>query len=116
MTNCDQLIPPHVRVLGAYTPGKPLGQAEQESGVPCVKLASNENPFGPSPLALEPMHNARPKGNFYPDDNSDALREARAAKHNLQPNQILATPGSTGLLNLSASTPLTPGPNAGTRT
>ncbi len=115
MSNFDQLIPPHVRVLGAYTPGKPLGQAEQESGVPCVKLASNENPFGPSPLALEAMRNALAKGNFYPDDNSDALREALAAKHNLEPNQILVTPGSTGLLNLSARTLLTPGLNAVTR-
>jgi len=112
MSHFDQLVPPHVRALGAYTPGKSLRQAEAESGVPCIKLASNENPFGPSPLALEAMRAALAKGNFYPDDNAGALREALAAKHGLQPDQVLVTPGSTGLLNLSARTMLMPGLNA----
>jgi histidinol-phosphate aminotransferase len=112
MSHFDKLVPPHVRALGAYPPGKSLRQAQEESGVPCIKLASNENPFGPSPLALEAMRAALAEGNFYPDDNTDALREALAAKHNLEPNQILVTPGSTGLLNLSARTLLTPALNA----
>ena len=112
MSHFDQLVPPHVRALGSYTPGKSLRQAEEESGVPCIKLASNENPYGPSPLALEAMHAALAEGNFYPDDNVGALREALAAKHDLQPDQVLVTPGSTGLLNLSARTMLTPGLNA----
>ena len=108
----DHLVPPHVLALGAYTPGKSLRQAEEESGVPCIKLASNENPFGPSPLALAAMRAALAEGNFYPDDNTDALREALAEKHSLQSDQILVTPGSTGLLNLSARTLLTPGLNS----
>ena len=112
MSNFDHLVAPHVRALGAYSPGKSLWQAEQESGVRCVKLASNENPFGPSPLALEAMSAALKEGNFYPDDNTNALREALATKHNLQPDQILVTPGSTGWLNLSARTLLAPGLNA----
>jgi len=112
MSHFEHLVPPHVRALGAYTPGKSLWQAEAESGVPCIKLASNENPFGPSPLALEAMHAALAEGNFYPDANTDALREALAAKHDLQPDQVLVTPGSTGLLNLSARTTLMPGLNA----
>jgi histidinol-phosphate aminotransferase len=112
MSHFDQLVPPHVRALGSYTPGKSLRQAEEESGVPCIKLASNENPFGPSPLALEAMRAALAEGNFYPDDNAGALREALAAKHGLQPDQVLVTAGSTGLLNLSARTMLMPGRNA----
>ncbi len=112
MSNFDHVVPPYVRALGAYSPGKSLRLAEQESGVPCIKLASNENPFGPSPLALEAMSAALQQGNFYPDDTTEALREAIAAKHQLQANQILVTPGSTGLLNLSARTLLTPGLNA----
>jgi len=112
MSHFDQLVPPHVRALAAYTPGKSLRQAERESGVPSIKLASNENPFGPSPLALAAMHAALAEGNFYPDDNAGALREALAAKHGLQPDQVLVTPGSTGLLNLAARTMLTPGLNA----
>ena len=112
MSHFDHLVPPHVRALGAYSPGKSLRQAEAESGVPCIKLASNENPFGPSPLALAAMRLALAEGNFYPDDNTDVLREALARKLNLQPDQILVTPGSTGLLNLSARTLLTPELNA----
>jgi histidinol-phosphate aminotransferase len=112
MSHFDQLVPPHVRALSAYPPGKSLLQAQNESGVPCIKLASNENPFGPSPLALEAMHTALAEGNYYPDDNAGALREALAAKHGLQPDQILVTAGSTGLLNLAARTMLTPGLNA----
>jgi histidinol-phosphate aminotransferase len=112
MSNFDHLVPPHVRALGAYSPGKSLLQAEQESGVPCIKLASNENPFGPSPLALDAMRAALAEGNFYPDDNTGTLRAALATKHGLQPNEILVTPGSTGLLNLAARTLLVPGLNA----
>ena len=112
MSHFDQLVPPYVRALGTYMPGKSLQQAQEESGVPCIKLASNENPFGPSPLALEAMRAALVEGNFYPDDNAAALRAALAAKHGLQPEQILVTPGSTGLLNLAARTMLTPGLNA----
>src|SRR5258708_29423140 len=112
MSNFDHLVPPHLRTLGAYTPGKSLWQAELESGVPCIKLASNENPFGPSPLALEAMRGALAEGNFYPDDNAEALREALAAKYGLQRDQVLVTPGSTGFLNLSARTMLTPVLNA----
>jgi histidinol-phosphate aminotransferase len=112
MSNFDHLVPPHLRTLGAYTPGKSLWQAEQESGVPCIKLASNENPFGPSPLAREAMQAALAEGNLYPDDNANALREALAEKYGLSTDQILATPGSTGLLNLSARTMLGPGLNA----
>src|ERR1700681_2451751 len=112
MSHFDQLVPPHVRALGAYTPGKSLRQAEQESGVPSIKLASNENPFGPSPLALAAMQAALAEGNFYPDDTAGPLREALAARHGLQPDQVLVTAGSTGLLNLAARTMLTPGLNA----
>ena len=112
MNNFAHLVPPHLRTLGAYTPGKSLWQAEQESGVRCIKLASNENPFGPSPLALEAMRAALAEGNFYPDDNANVLREALAEKYDLKADQILTTPGSTGLLNLSARTMLGPGLNA----
>jgi histidinol-phosphate aminotransferase len=112
MSHFDQLVAPYVRALGAYAPGKSLQQAEAESGVACIKLASNENPFGPSPLALEAMRGALAEGNFYPDDGVGELREALAAKYRLLADQVLVTPGSTGLLNLAARTLLAPGLNA----
>ena len=53
MSRFDDIVPPHIRALGGYTPGKPLRTAERESGIACIKLASNENPLGPSPLAVD---------------------------------------------------------------
>jgi histidinol-phosphate aminotransferase len=53
MTKTDKLVPEHIRALAPYPPGKPIRQAEKESGRPCIKMASNENPYGPSPLAVE---------------------------------------------------------------
>jgi histidinol-phosphate aminotransferase len=58
------LVPEHLRKLGPYPPGKPLKQAQRESGVACIKMASNENPFGPSPRALEAMQQAALESNF----------------------------------------------------
>ena len=60
-TVLDQ-IPEHIRALAGYVPGKPLRQAQQESGGAMIKLASNENPFGPSPLALEAIRSGRRRG------------------------------------------------------
>ena len=55
MTDFGKLVPAWVHTLTTYKPGKPVRQAELESGVPCIKMASNENPFGPSPLAIGAM-------------------------------------------------------------
>ena len=112
MGKFDELIPEHVRSLGGYTPGKPIRQAEQESGVECIKMASNENPFGPSPRALEAMHAAAADSYLYPDNDVTELRLRLAARHQLQPDQVLITGGSTSLLNIIARTLLAPGLNA----
>ena len=52
------LVPERVRALASYVPGKPVQQAEAESGVKMVELGSNENPLGPSPLAVRAMEAA----------------------------------------------------------
>ena len=59
MTDFSKLVPAHVQKLASYKPGKPLRQAELESGMRCIKMASNENPFGPSPLAIEAIRGGR---------------------------------------------------------
>ncbi len=112
MSDFDQLVPAHIRALGAYTPGKSTKQAELESGIRCIKLASNENPFGPAPRALATMQAALNDSNFYPDSDSGDLRQALAARHGLQPEQVLVTAGSTAFLNVIARTLLAPGLNA----
>lgn len=110
MTILD-LIPPHIRELGAYVPGKPIRQAEQESGLNMIKMASNENPLGPSPLALEAMQAAAAEANFYPDIDATELRVALAARHNLMPNQVFVADGSTPLLHILSAVFLRSGLN-----
>jgi len=112
MSDYSQLVPEHVRNLGGYTPGKSLRQAQQESRVNCIKMASNENPFGPSPLAVKAMQSVISESNFYPDNDAGELRHKLAAHHKVQPEQIVPTAGSTALLGIIARTLLSPGLNA----
>ncbi len=112
MSDYSQLVPEHVRRLGGYTPGKSLRQAQQESRVNCIKMASNENPFGPSPLAVKAMQSVISESNFYPDNDAGELRQKLAAHHKVQPEQIVPTAGSTALLGIIARTLLSPGLNA----
>ena len=109
-TVLDQ-IPEHIRALAGYVPGKPLRQAQQETGGAMIKLASNENPFGPSPLALEAIRAAAAEVNLYPDNDASELRQALAARHQLDEQQIFIADGSLGILDVIARTLLVPGTN-----
>jgi histidinol-phosphate aminotransferase len=109
-TILDQ-IPEHIRALVGYVPGKPLRQAQLESGVTMIKLASNENPFGPSPLALQAIREAAAEVNLYPDNDASELRQALAARHHLDEQQIFIADGSLGILDVIARTLLVPGTN-----
>jgi len=112
MMSFHDLVRENVRTLGVYAPGKPMRQAEQETGVTCIKLASNENPFGPSPLAVEAMRAAVGEVHIYPDDAATELREALARHHAVKPENVLVTAGSTSFLGILARTLLSPGLNA----
>lgn len=112
MTDFGRLVPAHVRKLGSYKPGKHRRQAELESGVRCIKLASNENPFGPSPLAIEAIKAATADSHFYPDNGVTELTARLAEIHEVSPAEILVTAGSTTFLEILARTLLGPGLNA----
>jgi histidinol-phosphate aminotransferase len=112
MSDFSQLVPEHVRKLAGYTPGKSLGQAQRESRMSCVKMASNENPYGPSPRAVQAMQAVLPECNFYPDDDASELRRKLAERHNVQPPQVVPAAGLTALLGIIARTLLSPGLNA----
>jgi histidinol-phosphate aminotransferase len=112
MSDFSQLVPEHVRSLSGYTPGKSRRKAQQESRVDCIKMASNENPFGPSPKAVEAMRAALSETNFYPDNDVSELRRKLAEHHNVTPEQIVPAAGSTALLGIIARTLLSPGLNA----
>ncbi len=112
MSKFDELVPSHIRALQPYTPGKPIQQAEAESGVPCIKMASNENPFGPSPRALQAIRQAAASVNFYPDNDAAQLRCRVAEKHRVPADPVLVTAGTTALIGIVARTLLAPGLNA----
>jgi histidinol-phosphate aminotransferase len=112
MSDYSQFVPEYVRNLSGYTPGKSVRQAQQESRVNCIKMASNENPFGPSPNALNAMQAVLAESNFYPDNDASELRQKLAEHHRVRSEQIVPTAGSTALLGIIARTLLAPGLNA----
>jgi histidinol-phosphate aminotransferase len=112
MSDFSQLVPEHVRKLGRYTPGKSVRQAQQESRVSCIKMASNENPYGPSPRAVQAMQAVLTQCHSYPDNDAGELGLKLAEHHKLQPEQVVPTAGSTALLGIIARTLLSPGLNA----
>ena len=106
-----ELIPEHIRQMTGYVAGKAIKQAQRESGRPVIKLASNENPLGPSPMAIEAIRTAASQVNLYPDNDSVDLRQELARRLGLRTEQILLADGSLGLLDVVARTLAGPGLN-----
>jgi histidinol-phosphate aminotransferase len=107
------LIAPGVRSLAPYVPGRPISDVEREYGLTdIVKLASNENPLGPSPLAIEAMRRAIPDQMLYPDGAGTVLRRALAAHHRIDPSRITLGSGSNDILVMLAQAFLTPASNS----
>ncbi|HLA71609.1 MAG TPA: histidinol-phosphate transaminase [Steroidobacteraceae bacterium] len=99
-----------VRTLAPYVPGKPIEELQRELGLSdIIKLASNENPFGPSPRALAAMRKAVADAWLYPDGSGHELKQKLAAKLNVDTNQITLGNGSNDLLVLLAEGFLKPG-------
>lgn len=105
----SSLIAPPVQKLSPYVPGKPLEELEREYGIrDSIKLASNENPLGPGPLAREAMTLAGQQIGLYPDGNGFALKRALADKHGVSMDSITLGNGSNDLLVMIAESFLTP--------
>lgn len=108
---CD-LAPPCVRAIAPYQPGKPISEVAREIGLEegaIVKLASNENPLGASPLAEQAMREALCDVARYPDGNAYGLKQAIAAKYGVGHDQIIPGNGSNDVLELAARAFLAPG-------
>ena len=104
------LAAPGVRALTPYAPGKPIAELEREYGVSdIIKLASNENPLGPSPQALEAARTALADIALYPDGAGFELKAALARKHDVAANCITLGNGSNDVLDMVARAFLTPG-------
>ena len=101
--NIDKLIRDEIRDLPIYNPGKSPEEVARELGVfGCVKMASNENPLGPSPLAMEAMREALPAAHIYPDGNSVELREALSRKLGIAADRIVVSHGADEAFDLMA--------------
>jgi histidinol-phosphate aminotransferase len=106
----EGLVPPNIERLVPYTPGKPIEEVERELGVVgAYKLASNENPLGPSPKALEALRTAASDMHRYPDGNATSLRAALAERHHISPDEIVVGNGSAELIELLVRTFCAPG-------
>lgn len=108
-----ELCAPGVRGLKPYEPGKPSAELQREFGAKdVVKLASNENPLGPSPQAITAVRAAVVNLAIYPDGQTHELRLAIAKKHALAPECITFGDGSDQNIEFLARTFLQPGYNA----
>lgn len=97
------LVAEHLRNLSAYVPGRAIAEIEREFGLrSVVKLASNENPLGMSPLAKEAYLEAAAEMHRYPEGGSPDLRKALAERHRVDPQRIILGNGSNEVLTLLA--------------
>ena len=95
------LVTPSIEKLRPYEAGKPIEELTRELGIDdVVKLASNENPFGPSPKALDAMRAALGESHRYPDASAFRLRERLAAKLGVSADEIIQGAGSNEILDL----------------
>lgn len=100
--------------LVAYDPGKPIEETARELGLDpeaIIKVASNENPLGPSPKAVEAMKEAAEGVNIYPDGGGYKLRTAIAEKVGLQRENVVLGNGSNEIIELIGHGFLNPGDN-----
>ena len=106
------LAHPWLRELVSYEPGKPIEDVARELGLKrheIIKLASNENPLGPSPKALAAMRDMLERAHFYPDGGGYYLREAIAAKTGLKRGNVILGCGSNEVIEFIGKAYLNPG-------
>ena len=103
-------IPQHLEKVKPYKPGKPIETLERELGISgSNKLASNENPIGPSPLAVAAISNATAQLHRYPDGGAHNLTAALAKKWDVLPDEIVVGNGSDDLIGMITRACLMPG-------
>jgi histidinol-phosphate aminotransferase len=103
---------PALKSLPIYQPGRPIEEVARELGLPAreiIKLASNENPLGPSPAALDAMRQALDHLHLYPDGNAFYLKRKLADKLGLTPQHIILGNGSNEIIEFAGHALMAPG-------
>ena len=99
------IVADHIKNLTPYPPGKPLSELKRELGLSdAIKMASNENPWGPSKKAIEAMTDALSEVQLYPDGGGFYLRRLLAERLDLAPEQFMFGNGSNDLIDLLVRT------------
>ena len=94
------LVPPYIKKLKSYKPGKPIEEVQRELGLDdIIKLASNENPLGPSPKALSAIQNSMMESHRYPDASGYELRKKLSDRFNVNMNNVVLGSGSEGIMS-----------------
>ncbi len=102
-----------IRSIKPYVPGKPIEALEREYGIRnSIKLASNENPLGPSPMAVEAIRENLANLNRYPDGSGHVLVRKLAEKFNVAPENVVIGNGSDDIISMLTQTFLNPGDEA----
>ncbi len=113
MKTALELIREEILSLTPYIPGKHIKAVEAELGITgIIKMASNENPLGPSPKALEAAINAMRESNFYPDPDCTYLRDALSERLGISREQLVFGNGAHELIFLIAATYIDKGDEA----
>lgn len=106
-------VHPDIQSLSPYVPGKPIDELQRELGLSrVIKLASNENPLGPSPKAVAALEGAADQLHRYPDGGAYRLRQTIADRWKVTREQVILGNGSDEILGLLARTFLAPGDEA----
>ena len=103
-------VPEHIKAIEPYKPGKPLEELEREYGIRhSIKLASNENPLGPSPKAIEAIRAGLQSLHRYPDGSGHDLVARLAEHHGVAVENIVLGNGSDDIIGMLTQSMLTPG-------
>lgn len=94
-------IPKHIQRIAAYKSENPAEEIERELGIKVVQLGMNENPFGPSPKAVEAARACMDQVAPYPDDSGFFLRQKLAAHYKLSMDELIISSGSSDILALA---------------
>jgi histidinol-phosphate aminotransferase len=106
----EGVVDPTVLAIPPYVPGKPVAELERELGVVnAVKMASNENPLGPSPLAVKAVEGHLWNAHVYPESSAPELRAALAANFGLTSEQVILGNGSDEIMEMCAHVFMRPG-------